>query len=419
MNRRKFVKAVGGVSTAGLVGFAGCAQSGQGNGGQSNSSTSNTGGGSLSGEITLGVLAQTSGPFGFLGRPIHQGAQVGAATVSENTDLTVNIKQRDTELSPDTAVQKARELIERENADALFGISSSSAAKSVSNLAKSMGVPLIVTAAQTPALTTSECTATTFRTCDYLTPLQSTLAETTQQLSGKKKVAVIAPDYLFGPQTWETFIGEYKRRVSGVEVVNETFPAVGQGDYQSEIQQTMDANPDLVYTSLFAGSFISFAQQARQYDLFEKELVWGAFVTEVPKEMGTDMPKCIGCPLYYHKYPDIRANRQFVQAYSNRFNSLPAANAGEAYKGVQAIYHALNSQDAISTDGFVNGLSGLEFDSIMGTTTIRKEDHQAIDENIVSGRVGPVDGQEWYGFQEDSLQLTPGAKVTPKPVCSL
>jgi branched-chain amino acid transport system substrate-binding protein len=437
MHRREFVKAAGGASTAGLVGLAGCAQNQDGSDGEANQNGSDGGanqdggdstspadgsdGGSISGEITLGVLAQTSGPFGYLGRPILNGAQLGAETISQNTNLSVDIAHRDTELTPGTAVQKSRELIENENVDALFGVSSSAVAKAVSNFAAANNTPLIISAAQTPDITTSECRATTFRTCDYLTPMQTTLARTTAQLSGGTRVAALAPDNIFGDQTWNSYIREYKRRVSGAEIVNETFPAVAQGDYQSEIQQTLDAEPDIIYTSFYPGGFISWAQQARQFDLFERdiEIVWGALVTEVPKEMGTNMPRCIGGPLYYHSFPDIEANNQFVNDFSDRFGSLPAANAGEAYKGVDAIYAALNSEGAVSKDALMNGLAGLEFESVQGKTEIRAEDHQAVDENMVSGRIGPVEGQDWYGFTEESIVISSGPDIVPKPVCNL
>lgn len=429
MERRKFLRVTGTASAGALATLAGCAgNQGNGSGGETGSNgngndsgNGSNGGGGGSGSTTLrvGHLAPFSGPFATIGKPSRMGANLARDQINDgNSGLQIELFHGDTEASPDTALTRARQLVQQENVDVLMGFASSSVAKAVSEFAASQNILCVATIAQTPDITSGECQTTTFRTASNLIQITRGLARTVTELTDGTDIAGIIPDYTFGTATWNEFQSAMASSVDA-NVVGETFPAFGAGDFQNEIQSIISAKPDIVYTSLWAGDLITFIQQARQYNFFEQipEFVAGSgAITDVSRSLGDQMVEMLAVERYFFQYPDTKRNREFVSAWHEAYDQIPVNVGQETYAGVYALLNAFKSSGAADVDSLVQGLEGLEFQAPEGTKTIRAADHQVIDENIWTGRIGPVDDLEFYGFAK--MVPVPGQEVTPDPNCS-
>lgn len=442
--RRDVLKGVSGLTVGAMTGLAGC--SGDGNGGNGNGNGGNgngngdggngngngggngngdgdgdggDGGGGASGTIHIGHLAALSGPFATIGEPSRKGADLAAQQINgSDADIEIEVTHADTEASPETGVTRARELVQQEDVDVLMGFGSSSVAKSVSEFANTQDTLCVATIAQTPDINTSNCNSVTFRTASNLDQLTTALAQTTNELTDGTRVAGILPDYTFGQQTWEVYRNQMES--FGAEIVNETFPSFGKGDYQNEIQETLGADPDIVYTSMWAGDLITFIQQANGFDFFAEipEFVAGSgAITDVSRSLGSDMQEMIALDRYFFEYPDTERNQAFVDAWRSEYDEIPVNVGQETYAGVYGVFEAANAAGGTSTDDLTSGLEGLEWDAPEGTKTMRAADHQVIDENIWTGRVGPVDDLDFYGFTE--MIPVDGESVTPEPNCDL
>lgn len=402
--RRDVLKGAGAIGAGAMISLAGCA-------GSSGDSGENT--------ISVGHLAPLSGPFATIGEPSRQGADLAVDQINDSDgDIQMEVTHADTESSPETGVTRARELVQQENVDVLMGFGSSSVAKSVSQFANTQDTLMVTTIAQTPDITTSDCNRVTFRTASNLDQLTTALAQTTNEMSDGTRVAGILPDYTFGEQTWEVYQREMEDM--GAEVVNETFPAFGKGDYQNEIQETLNADPDIVYTSMWAGDLITFVQQANGFDFFEQipDFVAGSgAITDVSRSLGSDMQEMISVDRYFFRYPDTERNQSFVDAWQNEYGEIPVNVGQETYAGVYGVLEAGNQSGATGTDDLISGLEGLEWEAPEGTKSMRAADHQTIDDSIWTGRVGPVDDLDFYGFTE--MSPVDGASVTPEPDCDL
>lgn len=402
--RRDVLKGAGGLAVGAMTGLAGCSD--QGNGDDDG------------GTITIGHLAALSGPFASIGEPSRDGADLAAQQINEaDNDFEIDLTHADTENDPGTGVDRARELIQQENVDVLIGFGSSSVAKAVSGLANTQDVLCVTTIAQTPDITTQDCNRVTFRTASNVDQLTTALARTTAELTDGTRVAGILPDYTFGEQTWEVYQREIQD-VADAEIVNETYPAFGQGDFQNEIQETLNADADIVYTSMWAGDLISFIQQADGFDFFEDvpEFVAGSgAITDVSRSLGSDMKEMIAVDRYFYRYPETENNQEFVDAWQDEYDEIPVNVGQETYAGMWGVVEAASAGGGTGTDALVDGFEGLEWDAPEGTKTMRAADHQTIDENIWTGRIGPVDDLDFYGFTE--MRPVDGASVTPDPQC--
>lgn len=404
--RRSVIKGAGALALGPLTGFAGCLGSVTSSGNGSNT-------------LTFGHLAALSGPFAAIGKPSRRGANLAIQQINNSDrNIEVDVIHGDTENSADVGIRKAREFVQQENVDVLIGFGSSSVAQAVSQFANTQNTLSVATIAQTPTITGGDCNRVTFRTASNLVQNTNGLGRTTRERLDGKRVAGILPDYSFGEQTWEVFQRQLQN--SNKEVVNETFPAFGQGDYQNEIQETLNANPDIVYTSMWAGDLITFVQQASGFNFFDQvpEFVAGSgALIDVSRSLGADMKDMVGVERYYYEYPDTNRNNQFVEAWRNEYNRIPVNVGQETYAGIYGVVEAATKAGNTNTDEIISSFEGLEWQAPEGTKRMRAADHQVIDENIWTGRLGPVQGLNFYGYS--SMNPVPGNKVTPEPNCDI
>jgi branched-chain amino acid transport system substrate-binding protein len=405
VERRTFLQVTGAVSVGALGTVAGCSEN------------QNDGGGSQT--LKVGHLAPLSGPFATIGKPSRKGANLAVKQINgNNNNFEIKVFHKDTESSPDIGVKRARKLVQEQKVDVLLGFGSSSVAKAVSEFASSQNVLTVATIAQTPEITGDGCQKTTFRTASNLDQLTTALAQTTVKLTDGTKIAGIIPDYTFGKATWSVYQSKMKSQAN-TTVVAETFPAFGKGDYQNEIQKILGAEPDIVYTSLWAGDLISFIKQAKQYNFFKQvpEFVAGSgAITDVSRSLGKEMVEMIAIDRYFFRYPDTKRNKEFVDAWRNEYDEIPVNVGQETYAGIYALKHAVNKADGTDIDSLISGLEGLEFEAPEGMKKIRAADHQVIDESIWTGRIGQVKDLEFYGFTK--MVPVSGKSVTPAPSCS-
>jgi branched-chain amino acid transport system substrate-binding protein len=407
--RRGYLKTS--VATATALTIAGCTGNGDGGDGGGGG-----GGGGGADKVIIGNLQPTQASTG---KNAVQGVELATQELKENWDTEIEVITKDTEASAEVGVKRARELVEQENVDVLLGIASSSVASAVSDYAAGQDVVTVVSQAQGVEITGEKCKKTTFRTGSHLGQLNAGAAFALAEATGAKRIAAIAPNYSFGKQTWYAFRDAYKQKVDGAEVILETYPKFGKGNYQNEIQKLINQEPDLVYNSLWPGTLVNFIKQGKQNNFFEEvpDMIYGTgAIAGTSEALGDEMVDLWALTRYWFNNPDTERNNDFVSAFRDKFSEVPTGVSQEAYAAMYAVKHAVDESGGKSKDDLISGLEGLEFEAPEGTKKIRAEDHQVIDEKIWTGKTGEVDYWENYGFTE--LATTPGADVTDEPNCN-
>lgn len=408
-SRRTFLKTASAVSAGSIATLAGCQTAGIPGGGSGNGTKS----------LNLGGMMPLSGPFASVGEPIRDGIDFAVKEINNaDNDMEMSVTHADTEASPDTAVKRARELVQQNDVDVLLGFAASSTANAVAEFGASQNVPVLNTTSQSETLTGENCRKQAFTTTTNVSQLTKAVSKTVADVTEEgTQIAGIIPDYSFGHATWDYFTESIKSDANA-EIVAETFPSFGQGDFQNEIQAVLDADPDVIYTTVWAGDLITLIQQGKQYDMFEQvpEFVHGGgSIIDVSRALGDDMIEMMAATAYFYKYPDTDRNKQFVKAWRDEYDGIPTGAAQEGYAGTYAIKNAIEGADNVNSENLISGLEGLEFEAPEGTKKIRAEDHACIEESIWVGRVGPIDDLDVYGFSE--MMPTSGESVTKEPNC--
>jgi len=406
MNRRSFIKTASAISMTGAV--AGCI---------GDSGGSNT--------VTIGAMGPLSGAYAVYGENGQKGAELAVNKLNDEQDqVEYELETADTEGSPSTGVQRARQLVQDGDADVLLGFASSAVLQAVAEFAANEDVIVLGTIAQTPSIVEEpNCRENVFRTSASDVTINTGLARATAELTDFEEpvtIASIIPDYVFGRETYNTFLSEFENQVNNVEVVSEASPELGKGEYQNEIQNIIDEEPDILYTSFLGSDLDALIQQGKQRGLFDivSEFVnGGSAIMNTSLSFGQEMVEMIASERYYFQYPDTERNLDFVSNYRDNYGEIPVNVAQENYAGVLAVHGAIEATDGgTSKDDMISGLEGLEFESPEGTKKIRAEDHQVIEENIWAGRLQPLRDYNFYGFT--NMNPIPGAEVTPEPKCN-
>lgn len=408
--RRTFLKATAASGIASLT--AGCVSDVFG------------GSGGDSGAIKIGNVNPLTGAASTTGVPASHGAKLAEKHLNEDGGVLgrdVEVITKDSEVKPEVGVNRARELIENDSVHAITGCTSSGVGLAVSDYTAGVDTVLVTGGVQTPDLTGSKCKKTTFRAGSSTVQLNRGAAKGLSEIVDGTRVAICSPNSTFGKASAGAFKNAIKEYLDGAEIVKELYPAFGKGEYQTEIQETLNAEPDVFMTSIYPGSFISFIKQAKQYDFFQKipySYTGVGSTANVTPALGTDMVEMYSVERYVFNYPDSDRNERFRSDYESEWGDPPSGVPQLDYSAVTAIAKAMEQADSTDTDDIVGELEGMSYDAPEGTKQIRAADHENIDEKIWFGKLTEVDWWDSYGLGE--LHTVPADSVTPSPSdCSL
>src|SRR5215467_1208177 len=153
-----------------------------------------------------------------------------------------------------------------------------------------------------------------------------------------RKIAHIHPDYSYGRNAAEHFTLAIERLLPGTQLVAASWPKLGTTDFTAHITNTLSAQPDLLFTSVWGGDYVAFYKQALRYGLFDKMKVASTIAFGVaPHAIGKDHPEGVlaGVHSNYHfTYPGGNrwpANTQFVKKYYDRWKEYPNFQSEGAY----------------------------------------------------------------------------------------
>jgi branched-chain amino acid transport system substrate-binding protein len=192
----------------------------------------------------------------------------------------------------------------------------------------------------------------------------------------------VSPKYEYGFTCWKMFQDTLGKLKPGVTFPAESFAPFGTTDFRSHINTILDAQPEGLYSTEWAGELITFVKQAREAGLFEKikhvMFPVGAAM-DVLEGLGKDMPDDIWISgRYYFLYPDTPMNKEWVARFHKRWKRYPAYVSETAYSSLYAIKAAVERAGSKETKPVIEAMEGMELDTPAGRRVFRKEDHQAI-----------------------------------------
>jgi len=342
----------------------------------------------VKGPIKIGYQAILSGTLAGYGEFHKLGVVMAVEEINAKGGIAgqkVEMEFRDSTTKTDEAIKNARYFVDSWGADYLGGIDSSGQALALAPVMAQLDRVLMVTHAATEKLTEDfvykQGVKQIFRIC-MPTYNDGNAAAFIAKDFPAVKWSTVSPKYEYGFTCWKMFQETLKKVKPDAQFVAESWAPFGTTDFRSHINTIMDAKPDGLYSTEWAGELISFVKQAKEAGLFEKVqyvmLPVGAAM-DVLEGLGKDMPDNIWISArYFFQYPNSKENTDWVARFYKRWNHYPAYVSETGYSAIYAYKAAVEKAGSKDTKAVVAALEGMEMDSPAGRRVFRKEDHQAI-----------------------------------------
>lgn len=406
-DRRSFMKTAGLAGVTGMTGLAGC-----------------LGGDGEGGPITFGGIYLLSGFASVYGESAQLGIEMAREEINDDGGIDGReigeVLYRDSEGSPDTGVQHARNLVEGEDVDFLIGLDSSGVSLQVAPIMEQLQRPLMITHAATPFVTNpgdgdrAVGNDYVFRAGGNLAQNLYGAAVTADENTNAESWTTIGPNYAFGTQTWEYFKAYTQAMDLGYDYLEgaTAYPELGASDFSAQINQVVDAEPDGVVTSLWGADLVTFIQQAKNtefFDVVDELLMTVGAATDALRPLGNDMPEGLWAGTrYWFLSPDNATNTEFREAFMERNDGrVPSYNAQNAYVGMHLYKQAIEEAGSTEADAVIDALEGSEMDAPVGELQINPETHQA--------ELPAVWGQTTHSDDYDVSILDPVERIPADP----
>lgn len=337
--------------------------------------------------IRIGEINSYSGLATVYTFPYREGLLMAAKEINDAGGVLgrpIEFVFRDDKLKPDEAVKAARELVSQEKVDFLAGCISSGVGLAISAYAKDTKTLYFATHCQTSRLTWDDGHPYIAHTTNNVNQYVRAIAKKASTFP-YKKWAHISPDYEYGHNVWDEFIGYLKELKPDVEVSQQNWPKLGETDHSAYITALLQSGADAFISSVWGAQEIAFVKQARPFGLLQKIPFFSASVGN-PDELeplAKEAPVGAITPgfAWYDEGMQKRhpALTEWVNKFQTQAKKPPTLGASWGYASAYIIAEAIRRAKSTDTDKVIAALDeGFDMQFPWGKVVMRGCDHQAI-----------------------------------------
>lgn len=352
--------------------------------------------------IKVGVVAFLSGPAaGPFGVPGKQGAELVIDAINNGTlpghtkgfaGATMNPVYTDEAGGNTKQVAEYRNLVEKQDVDALIGYISSGSCMAMAPVAEELKKLTIMSVCGTPRLFEEKGRDYVFRTqANAVSDSIAAAHYMIQKFPKEDSVTGINQNYAWGQDSWKFFSLAMKQLNPDVKISGKPqFPKIFAGQYGAEISTLALDSSKVVHTSFWDGDIEAFTLQALVRGLFRQKrvvsVVGGSAVDSLGKKFPDGVVMGTRGPYGLINRTDFSRpmNKWFVEEYKKRYDAYPL---GPSYQYAKAVlFYKLGMDKAAEAAGsfptqtqVIAALKGMEFESFGGSVKMALGNgHQAI-----------------------------------------
>jgi len=321
----------------------------------------------------------------------------------------LEIVSRDDNGNPGDAVRVADELLLREKVSFLIGTFASNVALAVADFAKQKRVLFLAAEPLTDKIVWDAGNKYTFRLRPS-TYMQTAMLVPEARNLGKKRWAIVYPNYEYGQSATSAFKELLKAAQPDVEFVAEQATPLGKIDAGAVVQALADAKPDAIFSSLFAADLTRFVREGNTRGLFKDRAVFNLLAGE--PEYLDPLKDETPTGWYVTGYPwyaiDTLEHKRFLDAYQKRWNDYPRLGSIVGYSIIATAVTAMKKTGSLDSERLVTAMKGLEVETPFGRIVYRALDHQS----TMGAYVGRTDLKDGKGVMA-AWRYADGAKFLP------
>ena len=365
--------------------------------------------------IKVGVIDCYSGPPAVFGKDALNGFKLALKEINAKGVLGKKIEYttRDTKFKVDIALNMAKELVLREDVDILVGTINSGAALAVSEaVAKREKVPFIVWISKSENITGKKGHRYVFSAGEN-TAMAGKSGGVALSTKPYVKYWIAGDDYEYGHAIADAAWRNLEARKPDVQLLGKSWWKPGEPDLIPYITSILAAKPDAVIFATGGRSMTNIMKAIKATGMTEKVAIYVHTATDhaVLKPLGTNAPEGVMGTMDYHfYYPELSANKRFVNAFKAEYGQPPGFPAFHAYITAHFIAEAYRKAGTTDKEKFIDALEGLQINSPVGRIEMRGCDHQV----ILPMYLGVTKVSQEYGVAVSSdIYTLRGAEVMP------
>ena len=213
-------------------------------------------------KIRIGLIYTLTGPAAVLGQQSKNGFELALKDLGGKIGgKEVELFVVDDELKPDVAIQKVKELLDKDKVDIVVGPIFSNMLQAIHKPVMDSGKILISTNAGASSFAGAACNANFFVTSYQNDQVYETLGEIANK-KGYKKVFAMVPNYQAGKDALAGFKSTYKGTI-----VEEALVPLNSMDRQAELTKLASLKPDALFAFMPGGLGITMIKQFNQAGL--------------------------------------------------------------------------------------------------------------------------------------------------------
>lgn len=336
-----------------------------------------------------------SGPFGV---PAAQGAETVIKAINEGSlpppydskgvnGLMLESVVVDEAGGPTKQVEEYRNLVQRQDVDAVIGYISSGDCLAIGPVAEEMEMFTIAFDCGTSRLFAElEDPQYMFRTgLDAVADNVGAARYLAETHPNAERIAGIQQNYAWGQDSWQDFTLAMEQLMPEAEIITNQTPQIFQGSYGTEISALQTRRPEIIHSSMWGGDMESFVAQANARGLLAQATALlttgesGLHRFEGQAPNGTILG---GRGPFGAFMPENELSDWFRKAYEEQHGTPPSYPASKAAQAVLALKYAADNSGAEgvpSPEQLAAALKGAKFPSVSGTVHMALADgHQAL-----------------------------------------
>lgn len=358
-------------------------------------------------EISIGLLADFTGPASLFGEPAQLAAELAVSEINESGGVNgsnVNLVVGDEASDPSTGVSVVSRFIQQDEIVALFGEHNSATRDAVQPVAEADDIPYFYNAVNEGGV----CATNLVVTGEVPSQQLSQSIPWVQEEAAANKWFLLGNDYVW-PQTTFVAAKEYIKAAGG-SVVGEEYVPLGTTDFQSIISKIRASGANVMIPALVGSDAVAFEKQAYDAGLGNEAVQRLGVLYEdntraaFGPEVAAGMFNAVG----YDQAIQTEANKEFLAAYYEAFgkDAPPQTTVSvQTYVAIKAWAQAANDAESVEMDSMFNKLIGMSIDAPAGKVTFEKNRFMAqpivITENMPDGKASIVKSFESVQASEE------------------
>jgi branched-chain amino acid transport system substrate-binding protein len=341
-------------------------------------------------------------------------AKYGDKAITQNIEVITADHQN----KPDVASTKATEMYDRNNADIILDVPTSSAALAVADIAKQKRKLYFNIGAASTDLSGVKCNKYTFHYA-YDTWELAHSTGTTLTNSGAKSWYIIYPNYAFGQDMNKNFT-EAIKAAGGTVVASDGTPFPNQtGDYSTQLLKasTLTPSPDTLGVMQAGADLVNVVKQYNEFKLKDKGIklaVGLMFITDIHSLTPDALAGTTFTEPWYWNFD--ATNRAFADRFFAKTGARPTFANAANYSAAMQYLEAVQAANTDNADTIVKQLEGKSVnDLFLRNGTIRAADHNVVHDAYLAQVKASSDVKEPWDY-EKILNTIPAAQAFGPPL---